>query len=75
MYAIRYLSVLCYSQGFTLWHYRQRGLLADVTPPGFFDGAAEMLQHGDMILVSAVDGGRQLFCTKEGERVTVGPLS
>lgn len=67
-FAIRNLSVLAYAQGFTLWHYKAPGaFLHDVTDKGFFDGASDMLAQGDMLLVSAVDGGKVLFVTSAGE--------
>ena len=58
-FAIRNLSVLAYAQGFTLWHYRApTAPLARATAAGFFSPAADMLAAGDMMLVSASDGGR-----------------
>lgn len=73
-FAIRNLSVLAYAQGFTLWHYRAHlptlagGLVpqasaAEVTAPGFFDAAADMLATGDMLLVSTPEAGRLLYVT------------
>jgi hypothetical protein len=61
-FALRNLSVLAYANGFTLWHYKagsddQRC----VGRPGFFKEAGDMLTPGDMVMVSAVDGGR-LVC-------------
>jgi len=67
-FAIRNLSVLAYAQGFTLWHYRAAGSpMAAIAAPGFFDPAADMLAAGDMMLVSAADGGRVLFVTTASE--------
>ena len=64
-FAIRNLSVLAYSQGFTLWHYKAAGQpLAQAANDGFFDPAADMLAAGDMLMVSAADGGRILFVTR-----------
>ncbi len=73
-FAIRNLSVLAYAQGFTLWHYRAHvptlaGELIppaspeEVSAPGFFDSAADMLAAGDMLLVSTPAAGRLLFVT------------
>lgn len=72
-FAIRNLSVLAYAQGFTLWHYRGlAGNLSDVSQPGFFDPASDMLASGDMILCSASDGGCIVVVAtlKPGVRVT-----
>lgn len=64
-FAIRNLSVLAYAQGFTLWHYKSAGApLVQAAGDGFFDGASDMLATGDMLMVSAADGGRMLFVTQ-----------
>jgi hypothetical protein len=61
-FAIRNLSVLAYAQGFTLWHYKAGAdRLDDVAEPGFLAGAADMLAAGDMVMISAADGGRIAF--------------
>jgi predicted alpha/beta hydrolase len=69
-FAIRNLSVLAYAQGFTLWHYKAgTDHLADVTLPGFFDDAADMLTGGDMLMVCAIDGGNILcLLPADGEK-------
>jgi hypothetical protein len=60
-FAIRNLSVLAYANGFTLWHYKAgRDPLAQVQTIDFFADAADMLVDGDMMMVSAADGGRIL---------------
>lgn len=75
-FAIRNLSVLAYAQGFTLWHYRAAGLkLAQVAAPGFFSQAGDMLAAGDMMLVSAPEGGRVLFVTDASEARGVATMA
>ncbi len=70
------LSVLAYAQGFTLWHYRAPEMrLGTVATAGFLEPAAEMLAPGDMVLVSAGDGGRVLYVTRHGQSVATAPLS
>jgi hypothetical protein len=65
-FAIRNLSVLAYANGFTLWHYKAgRDQLEQVETRDFFADAADMLAQGDMLMVSAVDGGR-LLCVAPG---------
>jgi hypothetical protein len=60
-FAIRNLSVLAYANGFTLWHYKAgRDPLEQVGARDFFADAADMLAEGDMMMVSAADGGRVL---------------
>ncbi len=75
-FAIRNLSVLAYAQGFTLWHYRAgtAGLDA-VAQRGFFSDAADMFAAGDMVLVSAAEGGRVLFVTATEGGVATAPLA
>lgn len=71
-FSLRNLSVLAYAQGFTLWHYRAATCpMARAAAPGFFDQAADMLAAGDMVLVSAADGGRVLFVASAGEAAGV----
>ena len=83
----RNLSVLAYCNGFSLWHFRAtaEGLsLIDVDEfTGFFNEAADTLSPGDMILVSAKDGGKIFFVadvtnndkTTTGSRVGLAPLA
>jgi hypothetical protein len=74
-FAIRNLSVLAYANGFTLWHYKA-GVngLPNVGVQGFFDSAADMLTTGDMMLVSAPEGGRVLVVAAGDTGVTTAPL-
>lgn len=60
-FTLRNLSVLAFAQGFTLWHYRAASPMARAAAPGFFNPAADMINTGDMVLVSASDGGGVLF--------------
>ena len=73
IFAIRNLSVLAYAQGFTLWHYRagDSGVLSDVEAPGFFNSDAGTICAGDMITVSAADGGAMLFVISVRDKATV----
>jgi hypothetical protein len=58
-FAIRNLSVLAYANGFTLWHYKAgKDRLDQIETVDFFADAADMLAEGDMMIVSAPDGGR-----------------
>ena len=74
-FAIRNLSVLAYAQGFTLWLYKgTTGALADIAATGFFDEAGDMLAAGDMMMVSAGDGGRLMFVSSACRGVTLAPM-
>lgn len=74
-FAIRSLSVLAYANGFTLWHYRaDAGGLPTVATSGFFDPAADMLVTGDMVLVSAPEGGRVLVVASGEAGIATAPL-
>ena len=66
-FAVRNLSVLAYANGFTLWHYKSGGdSLREVSHPGYFDDAVDMLASGDMMMVSTSTGG-QVLCVAVGE--------
>lgn len=66
---LRDLSALTFAQGFTQWHLRAPHLpLATVTAQGFFNEAAGRIQPGDMIAVSAADGGAMLFAADASAR-------
>lgn len=58
---IRDLVVLAYAQGFTQWHYKSNTVLSDVTAPGFFDDALDILHPGDHVLISARDAGSNRY--------------
>lgn len=70
--ALRNLSVLSYAHGFTHWHYRPgEASLHDVTIPGFFDHAGNMVAAGDLITVSDRTGGLQLIVVSSRPAVRV----
>ncbi len=79
--SIRSMSVLAYAQGFTLWHYKAGAAgLADIVGDGFFDTASDMLAVGDMLLISAHDGGRMMIVSEidpspKGRKVAVAAFS
>lgn len=51
------LSVLAYANGFTLWHYTTSDTGAVADNAGYFNGAAEMVRVGDMILANVDTDG------------------
>ncbi len=51
------LSVLAYSNGFTLWHYATTDVASDVDTSGYFNDAADMLRTGDMVMANVDTGG------------------
>ncbi len=74
-FCVRDLSVLAYANGFTLWHYKAPGeSLPAVARPGYFDDAVDMLTGGDMMLVSATDGGQVLCIAANEGRLIATPL-
>jgi hypothetical protein len=75
-FAIRNLSVLAYANGFTLWHYKAgKDRLHQVEKADFFADACDMLAEGDMMMVSALDGGRILsVAAGNAGEVTTAPL-
>ena len=70
-FCIENLSVLAYSSGFTLWLYRSADDNQSVVASShFFQEAGDMLNSGDMVMISALDGSRILsvLMDKEGVR-------
>nr|WP_295832417.1 hypothetical protein [uncultured Azospirillum sp.] len=55
-YASKDLSVLAYANGFTLWHYTTHDGATDVDTAGYFNGAADLLRVGDMMLANCAVG-------------------
>ncbi len=75
-FTLRNLSVLAYAQGFTLWHYKAPGAeLSALGAPGFFDLACDMLASGDMLMMSAQDGGRIVFVANAGKTVHLAAMA
>lgn len=70
------LSVLAYANGFTLWHYKAPGeQLAEVTAPGYFNDVTDLIAAGDMLMISAADGGRIVCALRSESGVVLGPVS
>ncbi len=75
-FSVRNLSVLAYANGFTLWHYKAgTATTAQVSGPAFFDGAADLLATGDIIMVSAADGARIVVTASRDSGVVIAPLA
>lgn len=71
MFVLRNLSVLAYANGFSLWHYKtSQDTCLEVKGPGYFADAGHELSNGDMILVSAKDGGTAVYVEHMVPRVT-----
>jgi hypothetical protein len=70
-FAIRNLSVLSYSQGFTHWHYKG-GSVEAVTNPAFFN-KADQLRPGDVLWISAHDGFVSHYILQGGPGLVAGP--
>jgi len=74
-FSVRNLSVLAYANGFTLWHYKALPEdQAGVGQPGYFNEAGDMLAGGDMMMVSARDGGRMLCVIADGNDLRAVPM-
>ena len=75
-FTARNLSILAYAQGFTLWHYKAPTLpLAQLNKPGFFNPANDMIATGDIIMLSAQDGGRVAFVAAANDSITLAALA
>lgn len=74
-FTLRNLSVLAYANGFTLWHYKAgNDNLADAAKPGYFADAADLMAEGDMVMVSAGEGGRIASVAGQGRKITLRPV-
>lgn len=51
------LSVLAYSNGFTLWHFTTVDLATEVSAVGYFNEASDMLRVGDMVMANVDTDG------------------
>ncbi|QLH40559.1 MAG: hypothetical protein HWD60_18720 [Defluviicoccus sp.] len=51
------LSVLAYSNGFTLWHYTTTDAAATVDTAGYFNAASDMVRVGDMVFANCTTAG------------------
>ncbi len=73
---VRNLSVLAYAQGFTLWHYKAQALRIDeVCAEDYFDDASDLVAAGDILMVSASDGGRLLIASSVWGRIRMTPFA
>ncbi|HQT65554.1 MAG: hypothetical protein B7Z75_12465 [Acidocella sp. 20-57-95] len=74
-FTLRNLSVLAYANGFTLWHYKSgTDKLAQATREGYFADAADLLAPGDMVMLSAAEGGKIATIAGQGKSITLAPL-
>lgn len=74
-FTLRNLSVLAYANGFTLWHYKAgNDNLAVAGGAGYFADAADLMAEGDMVMLSATEGGRIASVAGSGQRITLQPI-
>ena len=75
-FSARNLSVLAYAQGFTLWHYKAPDLALNLLgKDGFFDAAGDLITPGDIMMLSARDGGKVVFAGQTDRGVCLEPLA
>jgi len=74
-FALRNLSVLAYANGFTLWHYKAgQDDQAAMNAPSYFTEAGDMLNAGDMMMVSGAHGARILCVAPDSRGPRTLPL-
>lgn len=63
------LSIVAYTYAnrFTLWHYKTADQLLTISTDGYFNGAADMMRVGDMILMNAGDGSAIVTVTENNK--------
>jgi hypothetical protein len=74
-FSLRNLSVLAYANGFTLWHYKSgTDALTQAAADGYFADAADLLAPGDMVMLSAKEGGKIATIAGAGKSIALAPL-
>jgi hypothetical protein len=74
-FSLRNLSVLAYANGFTLWHYKSgTDPLARTSTKGYFAAAADLLAAGDMVMLTATEGGKIATIAGAGKAICLAPL-
>ena len=74
-FSLQNLSVLAYSNGFTLWLYQgafDEG--SSIMSAEFFHDAGDMLAQGDIIMVSSRRGGLLLSVCSSGSSTYTFPM-
>jgi len=75
-FALRNLSVLAYANGFTLLHDKATtDKLTQTTKTGYFADAADLLAEGDMVMLSAAEGGKIAAITGQGKSIALAPVT
>ena len=75
-FTLRNLSVLAYANGFTLWHYKSGpDALAQANSTGYFADAADLLAPGDMVMLTAAEGGKIATIAGQGKNIALAPLN
>ena len=68
------LSVIGYANGFTLWHYTTADTSTEVSAPGYFLVARNMLRVGDFILTNTnkdAEPGHDIFVVSRNSGTSV----
>lgn len=75
-FSIRNLSVLAYANGFTLWHYKSAGdEWSEIASPDYFAEASDMMDAGNMIMVSAPKRGGIIAVQYQDGRAITAPVT
>lgn len=74
------LSVLAYANTFTLWHFTTVDTAIDVTTPGYFNKASNMLRANDLIITTVDRDGTPntvfyIVTANDGSAVTVSAFT
>jgi outer membrane protein assembly factor BamA len=49
------LSVIAYTNGFTLWHYSAKETVAAIGATGYFNNVKSLMNPGDIIIINGSD--------------------
>lgn len=65
------LSILTYSNGFTLWHYKTEDSPKTVLSNGYFNGATYILENGDAIGIAIKNNLYIRMICKQNNNITL----
>ena len=51
----KYLYVIAYANGFTLWHYAATETIATISANGYFNSVKTLMNIGDIVIINASD--------------------
>ena len=71
------LSVIAYTNGFTLWHYAAESneSFIDITKDGYFDVVKTLMEVGDMFIISSKNKSGAAFLAEKDEHARLSRIA